>query len=306
MTNPGSSSNAKPQPYAAQHQAMQQSPNFGALPQPLRQTLTGALDRAPNQQAAVAIQSAAVSDALRHASANGAPGQVPAQQRQQNIETAVSDRRFPNLSSDLQRYVVESASLGRANASDLVDRASFTPGTGIRVNGSSQDQASFNAMMQRTMVRDDNFGQLVTDQNSRRRSVTMNLVRNDPNTFVDATLPNRGGREQGRYTGTHRVDVGQIEAFPRSPGHAPEPDRTTQDQNVIHVVREATEESRGAPYSQAHQRAIQSENAYRRSVGQNGESVDCSLTNTGATFHYRNGHQDENITVKNGKITGIK
>lgn len=201
------------------------------------------------------------------------------------------------------REAIQSGGVTRAEQAQLdrIGAATFTPGVGMRVNGSAADRASFLHMTRRAMLNSPSFRRMMnTANNDAAHPLNITVGRNQANHFVDAF--NGGGRQT--------LDLADMERWPQNPP-AGNPDAMTREQNIVHALVEARQGALGNGYNASHRRAIQAENQYRADVGQRSRlRMPPNDTTTGpggsVIFQYNNGYREEVQTDRSGSnITGI-
>jgi hypothetical protein len=226
--------------------------------------------------------------------------------RLQEMSQAASNPAFAGLNAELRQAVIESAMAGKGTAVELMNAATFTPGVGVQLTGTPQNQADFTNMLRRSMVRSPSFRTQMTTQNGNgAHPIRMDLGGGETGAFVDAS----GMFFTPPAPGRHTVDMSDIARFPPRAGQPPQPNATTQDQNVIHFMAEAINEAQGNSFAVSHRRGTDAENQYRRDMGQAGELVDVRDRpgHPGQVlFEYRNGHGNEVVHLDaNNQITQI-
>jgi hypothetical protein len=179
-----------------------------------------------------------------------------------------------------------------------IQSATFTPGAGLTLNGSTADKATALHMVRRTMLNSPSFRTTMnTLKHKKAHPVTLNVGRSQASTFVDSF--NSGGNQT--------IDLDDIQQWPTTPpaGH---PEAMTQDQNIVHALVEARQGALGNGYSPSHRSAITAENSYRSDIGQTQNlrmpPNDTTSSGGNVTFQYSGGYR-ETIATSGSRITGI-
>jgi hypothetical protein len=184
---------------------------------------------------------------------------------------------------------------------DRISRATFTPGAGLRLNGSVQDQAAYLHMTREAMLESPSFSKLMNGINrDAAHPVTVNLERNT-RTTVDSFL---------RRT----LDLSDLETLPAHPS-ADRPEQITRGEVLAHMMREQHEgelQVGQRDIAPAHAAAIESENAYRRDIGQssmrrmppNDETRSFDQNGGLLTLHFDDNHHEALIFDANGNLNG--
>jgi hypothetical protein len=184
---------------------------------------------------------------------------------------------------------------------DRIARATFTPGAGLRLNGSARDQAAYLHMTREAMLESSSFSGLMNDiSRDAAHPVTVNLERNT-RTTVDSFA---------RRT----LDLSDLETLPAKPS-ADRPEQITRGEVLAHMMREQHEgalQTGARDIGPAHRAAIVSENAYRRDIGQasmrnmppNDETRSSDEHGGMITIHFDDHHHEALIFDANGNLNG--
>ena len=141
---------------------------------------------------------------------------------------------------------------------DRLNSATFTPGVGLRVNGTPENQKDYLNLVRREMLRSPTFAKTMNEINNDKahRPVIVNVGRDMPNVRLDVDR-----------NGTQDIDLNDFDKLPKTPG-ADNPDAITQGEVLSHAMREARERVLGKDHDQAHEAAIIEENKFRNEIGQ--------------------------------------
>jgi hypothetical protein len=183
---------------------------------------------------------------------------------------------------------------------DRISRATFTPGAGLRLNGNAQDQAAYLHMTRLAMLESPSFARLMNQiGNDAAHPVTINLERNT-GTLVDSFA---------RQT----LDLSDLEKLPAHPtqGHA---EQITRGEVLAHMMREQREgalQTGPRDIAPAHRAAIQSENDYRREIGQqsmrlmppNDETRTSDQRGSAITIHFDDHHDEALLFDTQGNLS---
>lgn len=180
---------------------------------------------------------------------------------------------------------------------DRLNAATFTPGVGLKVNGTPADKEAYLHLVRREMLTSPSFANTMQEINNdkTRRPVTVNVGRDMPRVRLDV---DRGG--------TQDIDLNDFDKLPSTPG-ASNPHAITQGEVLSHAMREARERVKGKDHDQAHEAAIIEENKYRKEIGQTSfrelppkdeTRVDNELGDTDLVIHFQ-GAPDEVLKFDN-------
>jgi hypothetical protein len=171
-------------------------------------------------------------------------------------------------------------------------------GTGLDIQGSDADKATFDGMLTDGLQHSAAFRQTIEDiGNDTTHTEHVNLGNSQPGTFVDSFA-------------TNAVDLTDLSQFPAQPeaGHHNEPTRT---ELMDHFLDERHYAQTHDPndFQAAHQHAIDSQNQVRDEAGQSHVTSQTGAMHDDGTmtadFHYANG-DDELIDVNSDTdITSI-
>lgn len=141
---------------------------------------------------------------------------------------------------------------------DRINSATFTPAGGLKLVGTSANQAAYLHMVRREMLTSPSMAKTMNEINAdKAHPVTVNIGRDMPNVRLDV---DRGG-------GLQDVDLADFDKLPTTPT-SKNPDGITQGEVLSHAMREARQRALGQNHDDAHSAAIDEENKYRKDVGQ--------------------------------------
>jgi hypothetical protein len=141
---------------------------------------------------------------------------------------------------------------------DRIDAATFTPAGGLKLQGSDADKHTYLSMVRRTMLESPSFAKTMKETNADSKHPVNIKLERDTGTMLDSF--NR-----------QALDLSDLEQLPAKPS-AEQPEAITQGSVLAHMMREQREKALqpdGAKdIGPAHRAAIESENDYRRDIGQ--------------------------------------
>ena len=192
--------------------------------------------------------------------------------------------RWPRASRKVRDMAVAFAS----RAERIAAAEAFTPGPGLKLKGSPNDQKVFLDMVKREMVTSPSFSALMLAMNrDAAHPVEVTLGRNQRGVFMDSF--------DSQFTaGQQEIDLADLKKLPRDPP-AGYPDAVTQGELLAHAMAEARVGAEGDEYSPAHEAGIKAQNDYRDDRGQSGHRKDIRLEPNRAgnlDVNYDNGYSE--------------
>ncbi|MFO0722985.1 MAG: hypothetical protein U1E65_04310 [Myxococcota bacterium] len=184
---------------------------------------------------------------------------------------------------------------------DRIQNATFTPSGGIKLEGSEADKQAYTRNVRKRMMESPSFAKLMHETNAdKAHPVNLKLERGT-GTKLDSFR---------RQT----VDLDDLEKLPEKPS-ADRPEAITQGAVLAHMMREQREKAldpNKENFDPAHKAAIESENAYRRDIGQQSmrklPPEDETRVDTGfgsfISIHFDDGHDEALVFNDQGNLNG--
>ncbi len=139
---------------------------------------------------------------------------------------------------------------------DRVDAATFTPSKSLKLEGSAEDKATYVKMVRQTMLQSPSFAKTMNEINAGKNPVTLKLERNS-GTALDSFA-------------AQTCDLSDMEKLPVTPTDG-RPEQITRGEVLAHMMKEQQVKSTQTgekDIKPAHKAAIESENEFRKDLGQ--------------------------------------